>query len=85
MCVLGGGGLTMVEVNGVMDQLHRQCQGVPLMMGAATHVQAADALLVGLLVAHPDDSEEAPAAPEPAVQAQSGIDPRPTLAPFGVR
>jgi cell division protein FtsZ len=69
VCVLGGSGLTMIEVNGVMEQLHRQCQGVPLMMGAATHTQAADALLVGLLVAHPDDSEEAPAAPQEAVQA----------------
>jgi cell division protein FtsZ len=61
----------MVEVNGVMEQIHRHCQGVPLMMGAATHPQAADGLLVGLLVAHPDEAEEAPAAPEEAVKVHS--------------
>jgi hypothetical protein len=73
----------MVEVNGVMTHLHRHCQGVPLMMGAATHPQVTDGLLVGLLVAHPDDSEDAPAAPDEAAAAPPAA--RSTPADLGVQ
>jgi cell division protein FtsZ len=72
VCVLGGAGLRMMEINGVMDEIHSNCQGVPLMMGAATHAQAGDALLVSILVAHAEEAEDvvsvAPAAPEQPVQ-----------------
>jgi cell division protein FtsZ len=72
VCVLGGASLKMIEVNGVMDQIHAQCQGVPLMMGAATHPQAGEALVIALLIAHPEEAEEvsthAAAAPEKAAR-----------------
>jgi cell division protein FtsZ len=64
VCLVGGASLAMVEVNGVMEQLSRASHGVPLMMGAATHQDAGDALIVALLAAQADGSAEVLALPE---------------------
>jgi cell division protein FtsZ len=69
VCLLGGASLTMLEVNGVMEQLTRQCHGVPLMMGAATHQDAGEALIVALLAAHSDDAIALPSPQEETVKA----------------
>jgi cell division protein FtsZ len=68
VCLVGGASLAMVEVNGVMEQLSRESHGVPVMMGAATHPDAADALIVALLAAQVDGLAEVLALPEDALK-----------------
>jgi cell division protein FtsZ len=81
VCLIGGANLTMVEVNGVMEQLSRACHGVPLMMGAATHQDAGDALIVALLAAHSDDAMALPTSQEETTRTAPG--PRPGAADLG--
>ena len=64
VCILGGPSLAMAEVNRIMDQLHRQYNAAPILMGAAIVPDMGDALLVGLLLAQPEADADAPAADE---------------------
>jgi cell division protein FtsZ len=50
-----------------MEQVHRFCNGVPVMMGASIAPELGDSLMVALLIAKPGDPDEEQAlAPEAA-------------------
>jgi len=46
-------------VNRIMDQLHRRCEDVPVLMGAAISAELGESLLILVLLARPDRSIEA--------------------------
>lgn len=61
--IVGGPGLSMAEVNRVMEQINRQCEGAQVLMGAAIDETFKDRLAVTLIVAHGEAaSHSAPAA-----------------------
>ncbi len=65
--ILGGPALAMLEVNRIMEQVHRYCNGVPVMMGASITPELGESLLVALLIAKScDPDEEQAPAPEAA-------------------
>jgi len=62
--VLGGGDLTMAEVNRVMEQINRQCEHAQVIMGAAIDEAFNDRLAVTLIAAR--------AGTEPLMAAATG-------------
>jgi len=48
----------MREVNHIMEQVHRLCESVPVMMGAGIATDLGDSLQVALLAAKPGEPEE---------------------------
>ncbi len=60
VCVAGGPGLTMLEVNRVMEAVKERSQGAPAAMGASIDTAAGESLLIGLLIAPnlPEPSQE---------------------------
>lgn len=66
VCIGGGRDLSLAEVNRVMDQVSRQCEGAHIIMGAAVDEELGDALCVTLLAAKSGPAAEPPkSAPEP--------------------
>lgn len=51
VCIAGGKGLTMAEVNRIMEQINRQCEQANIIMGAAVDEELGDKLLVTLVAA----------------------------------
>src|SRR6185369_12548906 len=49
VCIAGGPDLSLAEVNRVMDQINRQCEGANLIFGAAIDESLGDTLCVSLL------------------------------------
>jgi len=49
VCIAGGKGLTMAEVNRIMEQINRQCEQANIIMGAAIDEELGDKLLVTLV------------------------------------
>lgn len=49
--IVGGPGLSLAEVNRVMEQLNRQCEGAQVLMGAAIDETFKDRLAVTMIVA----------------------------------
>ena len=65
ICLIGGPGLAMVEVNRIMEKLQQQAQSAPILMGAVVDPEMADRLAVTLLVGRSGGKED-PAAGLPA-------------------
>ena len=80
--LMGGPGLTMAEVNRVMEQINRQCDNAHLMMGAAIEEALGDRLTVTLVASRrpshaadvPKDVEPEPAEPAPASRTGEDFD-----------
>lgn len=78
--LMGGPGLTMAEVNRVMEQINRRCENAHLIMGAAIEEELGDRLTVTLVASRqrshaadlPKDVE--PEKPEPAPVPRAGSD-----------
>jgi cell division protein FtsZ len=51
VCIAGGKGLTMAEVNRIMEQINRQCEQANIIMGAAVDEELGEKLLVTLVAA----------------------------------
>jgi cell division protein FtsZ len=49
VCIAGGKGLTMAEVNWIMERISRQCEQAHIIMGAAIDEELGDKLLVTLV------------------------------------
>ncbi|MBM3875891.1 MAG: hypothetical protein FJ386_04120 [Verrucomicrobia bacterium] len=65
--IVGGPGLTMAEINRVMDQINRQCDGVHLVLGAAVDDSLADKLCITVVASRvAPQNRESPGAPSPA-------------------
>jgi cell division protein FtsZ len=72
VCIAGGRDLSLAEVNRVMDQISRQCEGAHIIMGAAIDEELGDALCVTLLAAKSGPAVEATkpgSEPQPAMTA----------------
>lgn len=83
VCIGGGRDLSLAEVNRVMDQISRQCEGAHIIMGAAIDEELGDALCVTLLAAKAGPGPEAPkSAPEtpPAMTTAVATEPVATTA-----
>jgi cell division protein FtsZ len=63
VCIGGGPSLSLAEVNRVMDQIHRHCEGANIILGAAVDEELGDALSVTLLAAKSTGKTGLPAAP----------------------
>lgn len=74
ICVLGGQTLTIVEVDRIMEQVHHQCQGTPVMMGALVSAGLTDKLLVALMAARPGATGIATPSDEDENKAGAGHD-----------
>ncbi|MEQ2006097.1 MAG: hypothetical protein ABMA26_04805, partial [Limisphaerales bacterium] len=78
--LMGGPGLTLAEVNRVMEQVNRQTENAHLMMGAAIEEALGDRLTVTLVASrqrsHAADlpKGEEPGLPEPAPASRGGED-----------
>ena len=57
--LVGGPDLTMAEVNRVMEQIHRQCEGAHIIMGAAIEESMAGKLSVTVVASRRPPSERA--------------------------
>ena len=63
--IVGGPGLSLAEVNRVMEQLNRQCEGAQVLMGAAVDAAFADRLSVTVIAARSAAARQAAeASPE---------------------
>jgi cell division protein FtsZ len=51
VCIAGGKGLAMAEVNRIMEKINRQCEQAHIIMGAAIDEELGDKLLVTLVAA----------------------------------
>ena len=51
VCIGGGPGLSLAEVNRIMDQISRHCEGANIILGAAIDEELGDGLSVTLLAA----------------------------------
>jgi len=51
VCIGGGPGLSLAEVNRIMDQISRHCEGANIILGAAIDEEMGDGLSVTLLAA----------------------------------
>jgi cell division protein FtsZ len=76
--LVGGPGLSLAEVNRVMEHLGREGEGVPLLMGAAIDANFAGRLAVTVIVARGEES--APATPDLELPGQM-LNPRETGRP----
>ncbi len=64
--LMGGPGLTMAEVNRVMEQINRQCENAHLMMGAAIEEALGERLTVTLVASRQrSHAADLPKDPEP--------------------
>ncbi len=62
--IVGGPGLSMAEVNRVMEQINRQCEGAQVLMGAAIDEAFKDRLAVTLIVASGETAKHSEPAAE---------------------
>ena len=63
VCIGGGPGLSLAEVNRIMDQISRHCEGANIILGAAIDEELSDGLSVTLLAAKSTSNAGLPAAP----------------------
>ena len=81
VCIAGGPDLSLAEVNRVMDQINRQCEGAHIIMGAAIDEELGDALCVTLLAVKSGPTVELPGrTPEPQPVVAVALDPVPAAA-----
>jgi cell division protein FtsZ len=57
VCIAGGKGLTMAEVNRIMEQINRQCEQAHLILGAAVDEELGDRLSVTLVASRRSAAE----------------------------
>ncbi|MFM1768464.1 MAG: cell division GTPase FtsZ [Verrucomicrobiota bacterium] len=84
VCLRGGPGLSLAEVNHLTEQVRRQCEGAHLILGAAIDDSMGDGLSVTLLAAKsapPLPASLPVMAPAPAVLAPAA-NPAPPAAPM---
>lgn len=60
VCIAGGKGLTMSEVNRIMEQINRQCEQAHLILGAAVDEALGDRLSVTLVASRRGSTEASP-------------------------
>src|SRR5207244_10166967 len=72
--LVGGPGLTMREVNRVMEQINRHCEGAQVLMGAAIDAALEDRLAATVIIARREmaGGEMTAAAAEAGVVASGG-------------
>ena len=72
--LVGGPGLTMREVNRVMEQINRHCEGAQVLMGAAIDAALEDRLAATVIIARREmaEGEMTAAAAEAGVSASAG-------------
>ena len=76
VCIAGGPDLSLAEVNRVMDQINRHCDGANLILGAAIDEELGDALCVTLLAVKSGPMAECPSRiPEPLPGSAVPLDP----------
>ena len=63
VCIGGGPGLSLAEVNRVMDQISRHCEGANIILGAAIDEELGECLSVTLLAAKSAGQAGLPAGP----------------------
>jgi len=70
--LVGGPDLTMAEVNRVMEQINRQCEGAHMIVGAAIEDSSAGKLSVTIVASKrpPSEREEEPSAGAPELEQQ---------------
>ena len=84
VCIGGGPGLSLAEVNRVMDQISRHCEGANIILGAAIDEELGDSLSVTLLAAKSPGKTGSPAGPsaEPQmVMAPQAVESTPATSP----
>jgi cell division protein FtsZ len=69
VCIAAGPGLSMAEVNRIMEQINRHCEHAHIIMGAAIHDELGDNLSLTLLASSPNRTpdEASSAAAESAL------------------
>ena len=76
VCIAGGQGLAMAEVNRVMEQINRQCEQAHIIMGAAVDEDLGERLLVTLVAARRNNADggarNADLQSEPALASDAG-------------
>jgi cell division protein FtsZ len=78
VCIAGGRDLSLSEVNRVMEQINRQCEGANLILGAAIDEEMGDGLCVTLLAVKSGSKiETAGRGVEPQAPAVPAPDPIP--------
>jgi len=70
--IAGGSGLAIAEVNRIMAEVHRKCDGCPVLMGAGIVPELDDTLLIGLLASKSDQG------PDPLTDSDDGITVQPS-------
>ena len=69
--IAGGADLAMAEINRVMEQINRQCDGAQMLVGATEDATLGDKLSVTLIATHRERIADAPAAnPDLGVSAE---------------
>ncbi len=58
VCIAAGPGLSMGEVNRIMEQINRHCEHAHIIMGAAIHDELGDNLSLTLLASSPNRSQD---------------------------
>ncbi|MEY2410304.1 MAG: cell division protein FtsZ [Verrucomicrobiota bacterium] len=66
VCIAGGPGLSLTDVNRIMDPISRHCEGANVIMGAAIDNELEDAICVTLLAVKSAAALDAPARPTEA-------------------
>ena len=79
--LVGGPGLTLAEVNRVMEQINRQCEGAQVLMGAAIDAAFADRLAVTMIAAARENTVVAEVSPVAMGLNEQMLDPQETLRP----
>jgi cell division protein FtsZ len=64
VCISGGAGLTMAEVNRIMEQINRHCEHAHIILGAAVDDELGDTLSVTLLASLARTASEEPVGRE---------------------
>jgi cell division protein FtsZ len=80
VCIAGGPDMSLSEVNRVMEQISRQCEGANLILGAAIDEEMGDALCVTLLAVKSGSTTETPVPvranePQPSLAVAAAPDP----------
>jgi len=79
--LVGGPGLTLAEVNRVMEQINRQCEGAQVLMGAAIDAAFADRLAVTVIAAARENAVVPEVSPVAMGLNEQMLDPQETLRP----
>jgi cell division protein FtsZ len=79
--IVGGPGLSMAEVNRVMEQINRQCEGAQVLMGAAVDETFKDRLAVTIIAARREGAVATEVSPVTMGLHDQMLNPRETFRP----